>query len=127
MTARKTWVSLACLLLTVSSAFAEDHWCIGCWQTGSWSGVCLRPDGLVTESDPDGNMIDIGRWYVIHEDLVAWVFLRAPIQTHYLEADGTYTPHYGYGYISKPKKIKKSFVPEAYDDLYLYFPAEDDL
>lgn len=113
------------LSLLASAAFADDHWAVGCWSTGMWGGVCIRPDGLVTESDPDGNMIDIGRWAVIDDDTIIWFLVRAPMATYHLERDGTYVFDAGYGYVSKPVKIKKSFVPDFYEPLWIYMPPAE--
>ena len=118
---RKTWACLAWFLLTLSPAFGEDHWCVGCWQTSGWGGVCLRPDGLVTESDPDGNLQDIGRWFVLDDDRIVWVFARVPRYTYSLYRDGTYVVDLGYGYPSAPQQISKSFVPDEYEAIAIEF------
>lgn len=125
MTARKTWVSLACYLLLASTAFAEHHWAVGCWPTGSWSGVCIRPDGVVTESDPDGNLIDIGRWVAVDGDTIMWLLIRTPMATYMLERDGTYTVHWGYGYPAKPIKIRRGKVPEEFEGLMIIVPPPE--
>lgn len=119
MAARKTWMTLACYLLTASTAFAEGHWAHGCWQTDIWGGIMIRPDGYVTESDPDGNLRDIGRWWPLGDEHIWWFLACEPNGTHFLRKDGLYTHEMTPGYDAPPQDLRRSFVPDEYDDLWI--------
>ena len=112
------------LLAASTASAADDFWAHGCWQNGIWGGVCIRPDGYVTESDPDGNIKDIGRWYKIDDDTIWWFLACWPEKTHVLHSDGLYEVEFTRGYTEPPQDLKRAFVPDEYDALWISWPSD---
>ena len=100
---------------------ADPHWAVGSWATTNWGGVEIRPDGVVIERSPEGQITDIGRWNALGEDDIVWVLFRTPTQQYGLSRQGDkvfFERDFGYGYTSPRTRVYRGHLPrkfEAYD------------
>lgn len=113
------------VILISACALPDDpHWAIGSWSTGAWSGVCLRPDGVVIERNPDGDITDVGRWSPVGDDAVVWTLVCTPTQeTMLLRVDGGFATchNYGSGYFGDPTPISRGHRQTEYESYVFEF------
>jgi len=117
---------IAFIIVLAACPLPEDpHWALGHFPVGTWGGIEVRPDGYVIETDADGNITDVGRWWADGDDAIIYISAVSPWRelALYRDFDGvvTYERDYGFGYAEPPAVVERGLLPQEFDSYEISF------
>ena len=117
---------IAFIIVLAACPLPEDpHWALGHFPVGTWGGVEIRPDHLVVETDANGEITDVGRWWEHGDDAIIYTSAVSPWREVALIRDHlgnvTYVRDYGYGNSEEPVEVTRGHLPQESDSYEIAF------
>ena len=117
---------IAIIMVFTACPLPEDpHWAVGHFPVGTWGGVEIRPDHFVVETDANGEITDVGRWWALGDDAIIYTSSVSPWREVTLSRDRwgnvTYVRDYGYGNSEEPVKVTRGHLPQEFDSYEIAF------